>query len=94
MAPQLADVLEAYVCYRPDIGYVQGVFHTNENYYLNLKKSVCFFYVSGMSYLAAILLLNLETLEAFQCLSHLLNRTVLLEFFKMNQNVVSLFFIF
>ena len=43
MAPQLADVLEAYVCYRPDIGYVQGVFHINENYYLNFKNSIIFF---------------------------------------------------
>lgn len=61
MYDTLRDVLEAYVCYRPDIGYVQG-----------------------MSFLAAVLLLQMDAYECFQCLSNLLNRTVLLVSFKMN----------
>ncbi len=65
MYDTLRDVLEAYVCYRPDIGYVQG-----------------------MSYLAALLLLQMDTYECFQCLSNLLNRTVMLVSFKMNRTQI------
>jgi hypothetical protein len=62
MYDMLRDVLEAYVCYRPDIGYVQG-----------------------MSFLAALLLLQMDAYECFQCLSNILNRTVMLVCFKMNR---------
>jgi hypothetical protein len=61
MYDTLRDVLETYVCYRPDIGYVQG-----------------------MSFLAALLLLQMDAYDCFQCLSNMLNRTVLLVSFKMN----------
>jgi len=47
-------VLEAYVCFRPDIGYVQG-----------------------MSYLAAVMLLYMDTFPAFCCLANLLNTPIL-----------------
>jgi hypothetical protein len=50
----LGQVLEAYVCYRPDIGYVQG-----------------------MSYLAAVMLLYMDTFPAFCCLANLLNSPIL-----------------
>lgn len=62
MYDMLRDVLEAYVCYRPDIGYVQG-----------------------MSFLAALLLLQMDAFECFQCLSNILNRTVMLVCFKMSR---------
>ncbi|PRP83341.1 drainin [Planoprotostelium fungivorum] len=62
---QLKDVLEAYVCYRPDIGYVQG-----------------------MSYIAAVLLLNLDTFPAFKVLANLLNKQLFRVFFKMAQDEV------
>eukprot|EP01094_Clydonella_sp_ATCC50884_P001249 TRINITY_DN10931_c0_g1_i1.p1 TRINITY_DN10931_c0_g1~~TRINITY_DN10931_c0_g1_i1.p1 ORF type:complete len:456 (+),score=101.64 TRINITY_DN10931_c0_g1_i1:30-1370(+) len=65
---QLRQVLEAYVCYRPDIGYVQG-----------------------MSYLAAMLLINVDSYEAFQCLANLLNRPMLLGFFRMDMSVIERF---
>jgi len=58
---QLRDVLEAYVCYRPDVGYVQG-----------------------MSFIAAVLLLNMDTYPAFQCLANLLNKPTYLSFYKMD----------
>lgn len=57
----LHDVLGAYACYRPDIGYVQG-----------------------MSFLAAVLLLNMEAAEAFMCLANLLNRASYLAFFRVD----------
>jgi len=58
---QLAAVLEAYVCYRPDVGYVQG-----------------------MSYIAAVLLLNLDEYNAFTCFANLLNNPCYIAFYSMN----------
>lgn len=58
MRSQLIDVLEAYVSYRPDVGYVQG-----------------------MSFLAAVFLLNMETIEAFTCLANFINRPFILSFY-------------
>lgn len=57
----LFQILEAYGCYRPDVGYVQG-----------------------MSYLAAMMLLNLDTLDAFIALCNLLNQDMYFKFFRMN----------
>jgi len=57
----LANVLEAYTCYRPDVGYVQG-----------------------MSYIAAMLLLNLNEYEAFVAFANLLNNPCYMAFFQMN----------
>lgn len=54
-------MLESYGCYRPDVGYVQG-----------------------MSYLAAMLLLNMEPLAAFIALCNLLNQEMYFKFFRMN----------
>ncbi|KAH6947030.1 hypothetical protein HPB50_016732 [Hyalomma asiaticum] len=55
-------ILGAYVVYRPDIGYVQG-----------------------MSFLAAMLLLNMEVDDAFICFANLLNRPCQLAFFRVDQ---------
>ena len=52
----------AYVCYRPDLGYVQG-----------------------MSFIAAILLLNLEEAEAFIVFANLVNRPLLAVFYRVIQ---------
>lgn len=60
-------LLGAYVCYRPDVGYVQG-----------------------MSFIAAVLILNLEAADAFICFSNLLNRPCHMAFFSLNQNLVSI----
>ncbi|KAL6041144.1 TBC1 domain family member 14 [Balamuthia mandrillaris] len=62
----LAQVLEAYVCFRPEVGYVQG-----------------------MSYLAAVLLLYLDPLPAFTCLATLLDRPLLLSFYRMDMNEIA-----
>lgn len=61
----LHDVLGAYACYRPDIGYVQG-----------------------MSFLAGMLLLNMEPSDAFICLANLLNRPSYVAFFKVDHALV------
>ncbi|CAB3260223.1 unnamed protein product [Arctia plantaginis] len=50
----LHELLAAYVCYRPDIGYVQG-----------------------MSFIAAVLILNMEAPQAFVCFANLLDGPVL-----------------
>ncbi|CAG9829174.1 unnamed protein product [Diabrotica balteata] len=59
----LHSLLAAYVCYRPDVGYVQG-----------------------MSYIAAILILNMEPCDAFICFSNLLNQPLHLSAFTLNQS--------
>jgi len=61
----LHNVLGAYVCYRPDIGYVQG-----------------------MSFIAAILILNLDEAEAFIVFANLVNWPCLAAFYSVEQVVV------
>ncbi|CAG9861897.1 unnamed protein product [Phyllotreta striolata] len=58
----LHSLLAAYVSYRPDVGYVQG-----------------------MSYIAAILILNMDPCDAFICFSNLLNQPLHLSAFTLNQ---------
>lgn len=58
----LIQVLGAYVTYRPDINYVQG-----------------------MAYLAAMLLLNMSTEDAFVSFANLLNNHALLAFYRLDQ---------
>jgi len=58
----LHNVLGAYVCYRPDIGYVQG-----------------------MSFIAAILILNLDEAEAFIVFANLVNWPCLAAFYSVEQ---------
>lgn len=65
----LHDVLGAYACYRPDIGYVQG-----------------------MSFLAAVLLLNMEAGDAFISLANLLNRPSYLAFFRVDHTLMRPYF--
>ncbi|KNC72066.1 hypothetical protein SARC_15384, partial [Sphaeroforma arctica JP610] len=56
-------ILETYVSYRPDIGYVQG-----------------------MSFIASVLLLYVGELDAFICFANILNRPVLMTFFRMEMS--------
>ncbi len=65
----LHDVLGAYACYRPDIGYVQG-----------------------MSFLAGVLLLNMEAGDAFISLANLLNLPSYLAFFKVDYLLMQPYF--
>jgi len=65
----LGDLLSAYVCFRPDIGYVQG-----------------------MSFLGAILLLNLDVADAFITFANLLNRPLLHAFFRLDQPKMAEFY--
>ncbi len=57
----LRDVLEAYTCFRPDVGYVQG-----------------------MSFLAAMLLLNMGPEEAFAAFANLLSNNVYFDFYRLD----------
>ncbi|KAL3275588.1 hypothetical protein HHI36_020343 [Cryptolaemus montrouzieri] len=65
----LHSLLAAYVCYRPDVGYVQG-----------------------MSYIAAILILNMEQYNAFICFANLLNQPLHLSAFTLNQNQMQAYY--
>uniref|UniRef100_A0A8C4WSY8 TBC1 domain family, member 12b n=1 Tax=Eptatretus burgeri TaxID=7764 RepID=A0A8C4WSY8_EPTBU len=65
----LQNVLGAYTCYRPDIGYVQG-----------------------MSFLAAVLLLNLDVEEAFITFANLLNKPCQLVFFRVDHSLMLTYF--
>lgn len=58
----LLSVLQAYVCYRPDVGYVQG-----------------------MSYLASMLILNMEPFDAFVGFANILHQPVYFRFFCMDE---------
>lgn len=62
-------ILGAYVVYRPDVGYVQG-----------------------MSFLAAMLLLNLDVVDAFICFANLLNRPCQLAFFRVDQTQMKAYY--
>ncbi|XP_054279659.1 TBC1 domain family member 14-like [Macrosteles quadrilineatus] len=55
-------LLAAYVCYRPDVGYVQG-----------------------MSFIAAVLILNMEAADAFVCFANLLDQPCHRAFFHLSQ---------
>ena len=61
----MRDLLGAYVCYRPDLGYVQG-----------------------MSFIAAILLLNMEEADAFIVFANLVNRPLLAAFYRVFKEIV------
>jgi hypothetical protein len=66
-------LLGAYVCYRPDVGYVQS-----------------------MSFVAAVLLLQMEPYEAFVAFSNLLNRPlqVDLRYFFVSESIFFLTYFF
>ncbi|XP_044268915.1 TBC1 domain family member 12-like isoform X2 [Tribolium madens] len=65
----LHSLLAAYVCYRPDVGYVQG-----------------------MSYIAAILILNMDPFDAFICFANLLNQPLHLSAFTLNQEQMEAYY--
>ena len=62
----LHSLLGAYVCYQPEIGYVQG-----------------------MSFIAAVLLLNMEELDAFICFANMLNRPCHKAFYSLDVQKVT-----
>ncbi|TWW63739.1 TBC1 domain family member 14 [Takifugu flavidus] len=62
----LHSILGAYTCYRPDVGYVQG-----------------------MSFIAAVLVLNLDTADAFIAFSNLLNKPCQMAFFRVDHSLRS-----
>lgn len=64
----LHELLAAYVCYRPDVGYVQG-----------------------MSFIAAVLILNMEAPCAFVCFANLLEQPVLRAAFTRDGNTMQRF---
>ncbi|XP_052569554.1 TBC1 domain family member 12 isoform X2 [Peromyscus californicus insignis] len=65
----LHSVLGAYTCYRPDVGYVQG-----------------------MSFIAAVLILNLEEADAFIAFANLLNKPCQLAFFRVDHGMMLKYF--
>ncbi|CAL8258982.1 unnamed protein product [Lota lota] len=65
----LHSLLGAYTCYRPDIGYVQG-----------------------MSFMAAVLLLNLEEGQAFITFTNLLNKPCQVTFFRVDHDLMLKYF--
>ncbi|XP_077437309.1 TBC1 domain family member 12-like isoform X2 [Vanacampus margaritifer] len=65
----LHSVLGAYTCYRPDIGYVQG-----------------------MSFIAAVLILNLEEADAFVTFANLLNKPCQMAFFRVDHGLMLKYF--
>ncbi|XP_007895912.1 TBC1 domain family member 14 isoform X2 [Callorhinchus milii] len=66
---ELHSILGAYTCYRPDVGYVQG-----------------------MSFIAAVLILNLDTADAFIAFSNLLNKPCQMAFFRVDHGLMLTYF--
>ncbi|XP_018544124.1 TBC1 domain family member 12 isoform X2 [Lates calcarifer] len=65
----LQSILGAYACYRPDVGYVQG-----------------------MSSIAAVLILNMDEIEAFVSFSNLMNRPCQLAFYRVDHQLMFRYF--
>ncbi|XP_044035837.1 TBC1 domain family member 12-like isoform X3 [Siniperca chuatsi] len=65
----LQSILGAYTCYRPDVGYVQG-----------------------MSSMAAMLILNMDEVEAFISFSNLINRPCQLAFYRVDHQLMLRYF--
>eukprot|EP00794_Sanderia_malayensis_P005458 gene5458-6141_t len=65
----LKNLLGAYTCYRPDVGYVQG-----------------------MSFIAAMLLLNMDLIDAFICFANLMHKPCQMAFFMVNQPMMEAYF--
>ncbi|XP_078066351.1 TBC1 domain family member 14-like isoform X4 [Mustelus asterias] len=65
----LHSILGAYTCYRPDVGYVQG-----------------------MSFIAAVLILNLDTADAFIAFANLLNKPCQMAFFRVDHGLMLKYF--
>ncbi|XP_043918763.1 TBC1 domain family member 14 isoform X1 [Protopterus annectens] len=65
----LHSILGAYTCYRPDVGYVQG-----------------------MSFIAAVLILNLEAADAFISFANLLNKPCQMAFFRVDHGLMLTYF--
>jgi len=61
----LERVLQAYACFRPDVGYVQG-----------------------MSYLVAMLLLNMDEIAAFKCLVNVVAQRGNLDFYRLKKEAI------
>ncbi|KAG7218019.1 hypothetical protein INR49_020682 [Caranx melampygus] len=65
----LQSILGAYTCYRPDVGYVQG-----------------------MSSIAAVLILNMDEVDAFITFSNLMNKPCQLAFYRGDQPLMFRYF--
>lgn len=65
----LHSILGAYTCYRPDVGYVQG-----------------------MSFIAAVLILNLDTADAFIAFANLLNKPCQMAFYRVDHSLMLTYF--
>ncbi|XP_064199673.1 TBC1 domain family member 14 isoform X2 [Anguilla rostrata] len=65
----LHSILGAYTCYRPDVGYVQG-----------------------MSFIAAVFILNLDTADAFIAFTNLLNKPCQMAFFRVDHSLMLTYF--
>ncbi|KAL7875453.1 hypothetical protein AOLI_G00104160 [Acnodon oligacanthus] len=65
----LHSILGAYTCYRPDVGYVQG-----------------------MSFIAAVLILNMHTADAFIAFANLLNKPCQMAFYRVDHSLMLTYF--
>ncbi|XP_026123535.1 TBC1 domain family member 14 isoform X1 [Carassius auratus] len=65
----LHSILGAYTCYRPDVGYVQG-----------------------MSFIAAVLILNMDIADAFIAFANLLNKPCQMAFYRVDHSLMLTYF--
>ena len=62
--------------------------------YREFNPLLCFPQVQGMSFIAAVLILNLDTADAFIAFSNLLNKPCQMAFFRVDHGLVSIFSIY
>eukprot|EP00126_Sphaerothecum_destruens_P001827 Sdes_comp15258_c1_seq1m4099 len=78
-----------------------GVFQQGGPYHESLKCLLSIYvshrpdigYVQGMSFIASILLINMDLDQAFICMANLLNRQILISFFSMKPNLIQPYFL-
>nr|CCA22847.1 conserved hypothetical protein [Albugo laibachii Nc14] len=82
-AERTREVLHAYICYRPDLGYVQGL-NCKDLTHPKFADSTLLF-LTGMSYLAAAICLHMDTFPAFKALSALMSTNLLFDMFRLQE---------
>lgn len=82
-------LLEGWVCYRPDVGYVSIIRSYEDSIPLSLIFQILIGQVQGMSFLAALLLVYLDQFPAFVCFCNLLSSPSLLGLYRMEPELIT-----
>lgn len=93
----LRNVLQTYVSFRPDVGYVQGVFIQWFLFYCSVRsaKGSTGLWSLGMSYLAAMIICNVEhPYDSFVCFASVLNNRSFFDLYNLQEEKVKTILLF